>query len=40
VADWLAESVTLMVNATPCAGVSGVPEIVSVLVVLLLSATL
>ena len=39
-ADRLAESVTFTVNATACAAVSGVPEIMAVLVVLLLSARL
>lgn len=34
VADWLAESVTLMLNVIACAAVSGVPEIVAVLPVL------
>jgi hypothetical protein len=37
VADWLAESLTLMVNAPACIAVSGVSEIVTVLVSPLLS---
>jgi hypothetical protein len=39
-AEWLAESVTWTVKAIPCAAVSGVPEIITVFVVLVLIATL
>ena len=39
-ADWLAESVTLMLNPASCTAISGVPEIVTVLVALLLNVRL